>query len=216
MRGSIRAVLFDYGETLVRNWPSAGMSRPEPGVHAALRRLAPEYRLAIAANDETPAAAIREDLARLGLADLFTTVQSAGDTSPPSWTATMERALADLDVGSAEAVLISGREGAPPLPDLRVLRYRPDNRWGSGLLEMNADDPEALASFDDLRATLASVAAGVRRPRSWQSAARLIALVLGFALGTAAVLYLRQRQEADLGAADVQLPDSNERRSDQS
>ncbi|HBY92540.1 MAG: hypothetical protein M5U01_10505 [Ardenticatenaceae bacterium] len=215
MNGPIRAVLFDYGETLVRDWPSVGKSRPEPGVHATLRRLAPDYRLAIAALDGTPADAVREDLARLGLAGLIATVCSAAGTTPPSPTAAVERALAELGVGPAEAVLITGREPATAFPGLRQLHYGSGHFWGDRLRKkMGFRDP-LLTSFDDLPATLARLATGEPGPRSWQSAARLGGLLLGFALGTATVLYLWQREEADLGAAGAERTDSNDSRSNQ-
>lgn len=208
MSGPIRALLFDYGETLVRNWPSAGMSRPEPGVHATLRRLATDYDLAVAAFDETPAAAIREDLARVGLADLFETVCSAADTRPPSRISAVERALADLGVSPAEAVLVTGREPGFVLPGLTWLYYRPSRSWIPRPSRRRAVNAAAeLAGLDDLPRALAHRAAGEPEQWSWQSAARLGGLLLGFALGTAAGLYLWQRQETDLSEGESEPSD---------
>lgn len=202
MTEPIRAVLFDYGETLVRDWPSAGQSRPEPGVHTAIRQLAQDYRVGIAAAGATPSELIRADLARLGLSDLFETVHSAGDSEPFSIAAAIGRALADLDVPAIAAVFISEREDEGLPADIRKLYYRPASALVARLALTRApgDNAAVLNSFDELPATLRQMASGEMAPRPWQSAARLGTLLLGFAFGTAAALYFWQRQETEASA----------------
>lgn len=204
MSQRIRALLFDYGGTLVSNWPSAAMSRPEPGLHTALRQLAPHFRLAIAAANDAPSAAIRDDLARLGLADLFAVVHSAADSETLSPAAAIQRTLADLGVSADEALLVTGRESPPGLPGLRHVHYHPAPSLGARLWT-EVTHPNAtpiLTTLDDLPATVSALDRGERPARTWPSAVRLGTLLLGLALGTAAAAFLRQRQLAELEEAD--------------
>jgi HAD superfamily hydrolase (TIGR01662 family) len=83
----IEAVVFDWGDTVMRVFPHfpgpmASWPRVEamPGAEAALRALQPGYRLALATNAaESGSGLVRQALARVGLEQYFGLVLTARD-----------------------------------------------------------------------------------------------------------------------------------------
>ncbi|GAB4308561.1 MAG: hypothetical protein Kow0097_09190 [Candidatus Bipolaricaulota bacterium] len=119
-RSPIRAVLFDWGGTLMREFPEfagpmAGWPRVEavPGVEEALRALHGRYALAVATNaalsDER---LVRAALARVGLAVYVSMVVTARELGmnkpdPAFFHAVLER----IGCGAAEAVMVGDGYG---------------------------------------------------------------------------------------------------------
>jgi putative hydrolase of the HAD superfamily len=114
----IRAVLLDWGDTLMRDlrryegpmaeWPEV---EPVPGADEALAALAPRYTIAVASNtDFSNAPLVLAALARVGLdryVDRVFASAAMGVAKPEA--AFFERILADLEVEPGEAVMVGDR-----------------------------------------------------------------------------------------------------------
>jgi putative hydrolase of the HAD superfamily len=110
----IRAVLFDWGNTVMRNLPYAGpmadWPRVEmmPGVAEALSALAPHYRLVLATNAmESGPALVWAALQRVGLEnsfdDIFTARQLGATKPDPAFFAAV---LAELGCAPGEVAMV--------------------------------------------------------------------------------------------------------------
>lgn len=159
----IRAVLFDWGDTLMRDFPDqtgpmADWPHVEalPGAYDLLAGLQGRYRLALATNAaDSGEAKVREALRRVGLEghfELILTAREAGVAKPmPGF---FRAALEKLGVQAAEAVMVGDSwltdvEGAKSV-GLRTVWLNPRNRTApSGAADA------VVARLEDVREAIA-------------------------------------------------------------
>lgn len=141
----IRLVVFDWGDTLMRDLPGQRGPMADwpvveavPGATAALAALQGRYRLALATNAaDSGAEKVREALARVGLADPFEAILTARELgfakpAPEFFRAVLER----CDCAPAEAVMVGDSwrgdvEGARAA-GLRAVWFNPARRPAPG------------------------------------------------------------------------------------
>lgn len=192
------AILFAYEGTLVTAGGQARAPVPQPGVHAALRQIQGRSRLALLT--AIPADELRADLARLALADFFELVVSRAEIPGDPIAHTLGR----LGVRPDRAAYVGTAAACAALPRAhhRLPRacYAGDETSAARLRALFVPSGVPIFThFDQLPTLLDRLdrrALGQSEPLP--AAARFGGLLLGFALGTATMLYLWQREAREM------------------
>ncbi len=172
----IRAVLFDWGDTLMRTLPHAGpmASWPEvsvtEGAHEALERLQLDYRLAVATNaGDSDGRLVRQALERGSIKEYFAHVFTARDLRASKPDASFfTRALKELACTPREAVMVGDKYDDDVIGAKRAglwtVWFNPENRPVPAYARGYCD--RAITSLSELPAALAYLASKAKRGTS--------------------------------------------------
>ncbi len=198
----IQAVVFDWGDTVMRNLPYPGpMSHwpevaPVPGIGEALTALRPRYRLALATNAvDSGAGQVRAALARVGLdahfEAIFTAREMAVYKPAPAFYRTV---VEELGCAPGEVAMVGddyrGDVAGPKAVALRAIWYNPARLpcplaqpLHDGEVRLAADLPAALESLHlpDLDECLALMASQEAPPPLLQHARSVAAVAFRLA-----------------------------------